>query len=271
MAEIKLKANAKINLFLDVLDKRADGYHNIKTVFQEISLADRIRIKEKPGPRGGITVTSSDPSLPSGKKNLAFRAASAIKEYSGVKKGVEIHIEKNIPVGAGLGGGSSDAACVLKGLNRLWKLNIGRHELCAIGREIGADVPFFIYGGRCVGEGIGDVLTPVPVGKTEWYVIAYPRFEISTKFVYGQLTETKKKCIIKNYCNRLESVVLPLYPEIRVLKEKLIKLGAVHSLMSGSGSCVFGVVKDKRTGEKIIGYLKRCGYDGWLAYGVGGN
>ena len=271
MAKINLKAHAKINLFLDILDKREDGYHNIRTVFQEISLADEIEIKETSAKSGKISVKTSDPALPSGAGNLAYKAAAAIKKYSGVKKGVEIFIKKNIPVGAGLGGGSSDAASVLTGLNRLWKLKLNKKTLCMIGKSLGADVPFFIYGGRCLGEGIGDILTPLHRKNKEWYVIVYPRFEISTKYVYDQLTERKKKCIITNYCNKLESVVLPRYPEIGAVKRKLKALGAAHSLMSGSGSCVFGVVKNEKAGKKIMDSLKGSAYKDWLVHSVGGN
>jgi len=271
MAEINLKANAKINIFLDVLDKRKDGYHNIKTVFQEISLADSINIKDTSGLKGEIVIKTSAPRLPTDRRNLAYRAADIIRKYAGIKRGAEIYIEKKIPVGAGLGGGSSDAACVLKGLNKLWNLKINNRQLCSLGKRIGADVPFFIYGGRCLGEGIGDILTPLPVGKKEWYVIVYPGFEISTKFVYEQLTEIKKRCIIKTHYNKLENVVLPLYPEIRIMKEKLKMWGADYSLMSGSGSCVFGVVKDRMTGKKVMGYLKKYAYGIWLVHSVNSN
>ena len=271
MAKINLKANAKINIFLDVLDKRNDGYHNIKTIFQEISLADDIIIKETSGQKGEIVINISDPRLPADQRNLAYKAADIIKKYAGVECGVEIDIEKKIPASAGLGGGSSDAACVLKGLNKIWNLKINKDQLCSLGKMIGADVPFFIYGGRCLGEGIGDVLTRIPFKKKEWYVIVHPCFEISTKFVYNQLTETKKKCIIKNYYNKLENVVLPLYPEVGIIKQKLKMWGAAHSLMSGSGSCVFGVVKDRKTGNNIMGYLKQYTYGSWLVYGVQSN
>ncbi|PIU83199.1 MAG: 4-(cytidine 5'-diphospho)-2-C-methyl-D-erythritol kinase, partial [Elusimicrobia bacterium CG06_land_8_20_14_3_00_38_11] len=147
MVEIKLKANAKINLFLDILNKRKDGYHNIRTIFQEISLTDEIYVREI---KNGIKIFCAHPKVPTNKTNLVYKAADLLKKHSGIKKGILIKIKKNIPVGGGLGGGSSDAAAVLKGLNKLWNLKLTKNQLAGIGKKIGADVPFFIYGGRCL-------------------------------------------------------------------------------------------------------------------------
>lgn len=270
MAKIKIEANAKINLFLDVLNKRADGYHNIKTVFQEISLADEIFIKEI---KSGIKILCDMPGIPLGRKNLVYTAAYLLKKRFHLSgKGVEIKIKKNIPAGAGLGGGSSDAAAVLKGLNELWNLKLGRKQLAEIGKEIGADVPFFICGGgRCLGEGIGDVIRPLKSKKSEWYVVVKPKFEISTKFVYSRLTAVKITDTIKKHINRLEDVVIPLYPEIKKIKDKLVDYGAVFPLMSGSGSCVFGIVKNKQSGKEIKNKMKKDGYAVWLVHAVKGS
>ncbi|PKM93039.1 MAG: 4-(cytidine 5'-diphospho)-2-C-methyl-D-erythritol kinase [Elusimicrobia bacterium HGW-Elusimicrobia-4] len=262
---MKLKANAKINLFLDILGKRKDGYHNIKTIFQEVSLSDYIFIREI---KSGVRIFCDNPKVPTDKTNLVYKAATLIKKYSGIKKGVLIKIKKRIPVGAGLGGGSSDAAAVLRGLNKLWNLELTKNQLAKIGKKIGADVPFFLYGGRCLGEGIGDKLTPLKIRKTEWYVLVNPPFEISTKNVYLRLTKTKKTGKIAKCINRLEYVVIPLYPEIKKIKEKLVNYGVEFSLMSGSGSCVFGLAKSKITGIKIKNRLKKDGYVVWLVHSV---
>ncbi|MDO8734141.1 MAG: 4-(cytidine 5'-diphospho)-2-C-methyl-D-erythritol kinase [Elusimicrobiota bacterium] len=273
---MKLKANAKINLFLDILNKRKDGYHNIKTIFQEISLSDDIFINEcSPRLQSGVSEANSikivcdNPEIPTDKRNLVYKAADAIKKYSGVKKRVLIKIKKRIPAGAGLGGGSSDAAAVLRGLNKLWNLKLTKNQLVKIGKEIGADVPFFLYGGRCLGEGIGDKLTPLKIRKKEWYVLVKPQFEISTKNVYLRLTKPRKTDKITRYINRLEDVVIPLYPEIKKIKDLLTESGAEFSLMSGSGSCVFGLIKNRRAGEKIKNKMKKAGYAVWLVHSVG--
>ncbi|MFH0947850.1 MAG: 4-(cytidine 5'-diphospho)-2-C-methyl-D-erythritol kinase [Elusimicrobiota bacterium] len=269
---MKIKANAKINLFLDVLGKRKDGYHNIKTIFQEVSLSDDIFIMGTV-PNGlfpnGIKILCDMPGVPTDKKNLVYKAVELLEKHCGIKKAVEIKIKKKIPVGAGLGGGSSDAAAVLIGLNKLWNLKLHKNQLAKIGKKIGADVPFFTYGGgRCLGEGIGDKLTPLKVRKTEWYVLVIPPYQISTKFVYSRLAETKKSDILNKHFNRLEDVVLPLYPEIKKIKDLLIESGAEFSLMSGSGSCVFGLVKNKLTGEKIKNKMKKDGYAVWLVKSI---
>lgn len=266
MAEIKAVANAKINIYLDVLGKRPDGYHNIKTVFQEVSLADTLFISEL---KTGIKVSCSNPNIPSDERNLAYKAAAVLREFAGINAGAEIKIVKNIPAGAGLGGGSSDAAAVLQALNKLWKLKIPKHSLAELGKKIGADVPFFIYGKRCMAEGIGDILTPLPSEKKEWYVIVYPGFEISSELVYTRLTSNKKRCIIKNYYNRLEEVVIPIYPEILKIKDKLSASGAQIALMSGSGSSVFGLVNDAASGETVASTMKNIGYKyTWVVHSI---
>jgi len=267
MVEIKLKANAKINLFLDILNKRKDGYHNIRTIFQEISLTDEIYVREI---KNGIKIFCAHPKVPTNKTNLVYKAADLLKKHSGIKKGILIKIKKNIPVGGGLGGGSSDAAAVLKGLNKLWNLKLTKNQLAGIGKKIGADVPFFIYGGRCLGEGIGAQLTPLKIRKTEWYVLVKPPFEISTKnaYAYLRLTKTRKTDKIKKCVNRLEDVVIPLYPEIKKIKDLLTESGAEFSLMSGSGSCVFGFVKNKIAGIRIKNRLQKAGYVVWLVHSV---
>ncbi|MEW6556336.1 MAG: 4-(cytidine 5'-diphospho)-2-C-methyl-D-erythritol kinase [Elusimicrobiota bacterium] len=276
---MKLKANAKINLFLEVLNKRKDGYHNIRTVFQEISLADDIFITEKRETdakqhakqtrnNNMIKICCDNPEIPTDKKNLVYKAAMLLKKQFNIKKGVEIKIKKRIPVGAGLGGGSSDAAAVLKGLNRLWELNLTKTQFIKIAKQIGADVPFFVLGGRCFGEGIGDKLTPLKIKKKEWYVMVKPQFDISTKSAYSLLTKSQKISKINKLGNRLEDVIIRHYPEIKKIKEKLIKYGAEFSLMSGSGSGVFGIVRNKKEGNEIKNQLKKDGYTVWLVHTV---
>lgn len=301
---MKLKANAKINLYLDVLDKRKDGYHNIETVFQEVSLADDIFIcspriysgVSTANVKNGIKILCNNPKIPTNKKNLVYKAAELIKKHFKIKKDVEIKIIKRIPVGAGLGGGSSDASAVLKGLNKLWNLKLSKKTLMDMAKKIGADVPFFIEGGRCFAAGIGDVLMQLPVKRKEWYVIVKPAFSISTKFAYSKvnyrlpphiistdfvkfrakhggklctgLTNSKKIDKIKNYYNKLENAVITLYPEIKRIKKQLVSYGADYSLMSGSGSCVFGAVKNKKEGQKVKNRIKKDGYSVWLVHTV---
>jgi len=266
--KIRLKANAKINLFLDILGKRRDGYHNIKTIFQEVSLYDDINIEEK---GKGIRIICDKPEIPTDNRNLVYKAADLIKRYSNINKGILIKIKKRIPVGAGLGGGSSDAAALLKGLNKIWCLKLSKKVIIDIGRKIGADVPFFIEGGKCLATGIGDILKPISLRKKEWYVIVKPCFGISTKYVYSQLTKINKNSKISLYFNRLEEVVIPVYPEIGEIKDKLVSFGASISLMSGSGSCVFGVVNNKNKGKKIRDLLRKDGYSVWLVHSVNGE
>lgn len=266
------KAPAKINLCLDVLRKREDGYHEVEMVMTMIDLADRIEMAELD--RDTIIISSQAGYIPLDEKNLAFQAAKLIKERYDVRRGVYIHLDKKIPVAAGLAGGSSDAAATLRGLNRLWGLNIPPEELRNLGGELGSDVPFCVSGGTALATGRGEVLREVPAPPQCWVILAKPPINVSTGDVYGRfsldrierhpdvgavLKGLEEKDLMK-ICgalgNVLESVTLPLYPEVRHIKELMIRLGAEGALMSGSGPTVFGIVSKEAKVPRIYNGLR---------------
>ena len=267
---MKIKAYAKINLMLQVLSRRADGYHDLASVMQEIALHDVLTISKAPQ---GIILDCSDQTLPLNKNNLVYKAAVVMQEEARrLKKpvyGVSIRIQKNIPVGAGLGGGSSDAAATLKALNYLWKLHLTDKRLVQIGGTLGSDVPFFIGGGTALAQGRGEILNPWPGIPAFRLVLVKPLLGISTAWAYKNLkislTKHPKNIKIihktliqkrfnqlKEYLqNDLESVCISKYPLILEIKHRLLSLGATAALMSGSGSTVFGLVPS-RTAENRI-------------------
>lgn len=266
------KAPAKINLMLDVLHKRSDGYHEVEMIMTMVDLADRLEMSELP--RDTIIISSQAGYIPLDEKNLAFKAAKLIKERYHVTKGVYIHLDKKIPVAAGLAGGSSDAAATLRGLNRLWGLNIPYEELMELGAELGSDVPFCISGGTALATGRGEILTEIASPPQCWVVLAKLPINVSTADVYGRLrsTEIKQhpsaKAMIEaiesksfhNVCcelgNVLEEVTLQMYPEVAHLKETMQKLGADGVLMSGSGPTVFGLVSKESKVPRIYNGLR---------------
>jgi len=263
--ELTVHAPAKINLALKILRKRADGYHDIKSILHKVSLYDTLSLKLSP--LQGITVTADDPSIPTDSRNLAYRAADFLLKQQKITPGISIHIKKRIPAGAGLGGGSSNAAATLTGLNKLLRCNLTETELLSIGVEIGADVPFFIYDKpSALAEGIGEQLSPVTIQVPLWLVIVFPGFSISTKWAYENYrvltNEGKNIRILRSFkqlnsvlhilINDLENVVTKQYPEIRKIKHTLIQAGACSSLMSGSGSSVFGIFPDEQQAQEAL-------------------
>ncbi|GAA4870051.1 4-(cytidine 5'-diphospho)-2-C-methyl-D-erythritol kinase [Paenibacillus vulneris] len=266
------KAPAKINLSLDVLRKREDGYHEVEMVMTMVDLADRIEMQELP--RDTIIISSQAGYIPLDEKNLAFQAAKLIKDRYDVKQGVYIHLDKKIPVAAGLAGGSSDAAATLRGLNRLWKLNIPSEELQRLGAELGSDVPFCVTGGTAIARGRGEKLEPIESPPQCWVVLAKPPINVSTSEIYGKLkanaiqshpsTERIVQAIrnkrfdllCENLGNVLEEVTLDLYPEVRQLKDCMMRLGADGVLMSGSGPTVFGLVSKEAKVPRIYNGLR---------------
>ncbi|HEA47493.1 MAG TPA: 4-(cytidine 5'-diphospho)-2-C-methyl-D-erythritol kinase, partial [bacterium] len=253
MKEIRIESPAKVNLFLEVLGKREDGYHNVETILETVDLCDDIILKQTkegieiacpPSLRSGVSRRESDfPSLPLGRENLAYQAASLLKERFKIKKGVQITIDKRIPLASGLGGGSSNGASVLLGLNRLWDLDLSYEELLVLAREMGADVSFFLRKGRALGRGRGDELQPLPQSPTLHFVLIFPGFEISAEWAYKNLRDlTKERRSIKmilsalksgdirkvadSIYNRLEKAVIPKHPLIARIKERLLELGA---------------------------------------------
>lgn len=266
------KAPAKINLMLDVLRKRDDGYHEVEMIMTMVDLADRLEMHELP--RDTIMISSQAGYIPLDEKNLAFQAARLIKERYDVKTGVYIHLDKKIPVAAGLAGGSSDAAATLRGLNRLWKLGIPDQELRELGAQLGSDVPFCITGGTALATGRGELLTPLPNPPQCWIVLAKPPINVSTAEVYGRvradriqhhpsaarMEDALRTGSFHDICNELgnvlEDVTLNLHPEVRHLKEAMIRLGADGVLMSGSGPTVFGLVSKEAKIPRIYNGLR---------------
>jgi 4-diphosphocytidyl-2-C-methyl-D-erythritol kinase len=248
---------AKINLFLKVVGKRPDGYHNIVSIVDIISLNDVLRIEETS--EDLVTVDDEKHLLPSGPANTIYRAAMLLKETYHIRRGARLFIEKNIPIGAGLGGPSSNAAAALKALVKIWNVPAGTREIFELGSRIGADVPLFLYGKSCVMTGIGEEITPLELPRI-WYVIVYPGIVLHTKDVYDglriSLTLAQNDItlswkldtlfdVVRTLQNDLERVAFSMCPEIKTAKERLREAGAIGSLMSGSGSSVFGVFENE--------------------------
>ncbi|MGR3309753.1 MAG: 4-(cytidine 5'-diphospho)-2-C-methyl-D-erythritol kinase [Candidatus Brocadiales bacterium] len=263
---INVKAPAKVNLFLEVFGKRYDGYHEVETVLQEIDLVDDIVIEEK---EKGIELSCTNPQVPSGKDNIVCKAAELMQKETGINKGAKIHLVKRIPMGAGLGGGSSDAAATLKGLNKLWKAGLNEDELVRLASMLGSDVPFFINGNTAICRGRGEIVTPVPINTYFSYVLLYPDIEISTASSYQNLKIDLTKAVKdvsflleilkggnpesvgKLLYNRLEEAVFQLYPELYRIKEALRAYDFCGLLLSGSGSAIYGLCRRQSDAEEI--------------------
>jgi 4-diphosphocytidyl-2-C-methyl-D-erythritol kinase len=262
---------AKVNLVLKVLSKRPDGYHNIFSIVDPVTLYDLIHIEEVDD--DCIIVKDDKGVLPAGELNTIYRAAKRIKEAYSVRKGVHIYVEKKIPIGSGLGGPSSNAATVLKALSKIWSLSVTDDEFVGLGRSIGADVPLFLYGKPCIMEGIGEIITPIMLPRL-WYLIVYPELVLSTKEAYGRLkivltnneNDIKLMGNFKNIgdiaCsleNDLEQVGMVMCPQIKTIKDILVGTGALGVLMSGSGSSVFGIFQNERDIEKASPFVRHMG------------
>ncbi|MDK2917782.1 MAG: 4-diphosphocytidyl-2-C-methyl-D-erythritol kinase [Candidatus Petromonas sp.] len=271
MDELKLQAMAKINLSLDVLNKRPDGYHNVKMVMQQIGLYDEIYLKKI---EKGIILETDCTFLPTDISNIAYKAADLVIKKYNIDKGIYIYIKKNIPIAAGLAGGSTDAAAVIKGLNALFQLNLSLKEMLELGTGIGADVPFCILGGGALAEGIGEKLTKINGLRSGWIVLSKPTVSVSTAEAYGslQLGNIKKRPdtdalvdaierdnlydVSKNLCNVFEAGIQKRHPIVKRIKRKMMQYGAMGSLMSGSGPSVFGIFKDYERAKSAYGKLK---------------
>ncbi len=273
--KITVKCPAKINLSLDVINRRDDGYHNLEMIMHTIELYDAITICVSPSKECSIRLSSNLSYLPTDSKNLCVKAAKLFFEATGLTAAVDISVKKNIPVGAGLGGGSADAAGTLAALNYLLDKPLSKTELAVLSKDLGADVPFFIYGGCMFAEGIGEILSPLPKLSDVVFLIAKPNYGISTPFVYKNLVldentphpntkavldaiRTNDLVALGNAAgNVLETVVTKKYPEIEEYKKIMFENGAVYSLMSGSGSSVFGVFNDINLAKKAATKLKK--------------
>ena len=260
--DMRVRAHAKVNLYLDVIEKRPDGYHEIETIFHSIGLHDDVYLRRRTDRQ--ITVYCEHPHVPCDPRNLAYRAAKLLLDDIPDLSGVDIEIRKRIPIAAGLGGGSADAAAVLCGMNTLFSLGFTRTDLMRLGVQLGADVPFCILGGAALGRGIGEILTPLPPLEKAWILLANPGFEIPTAWAYQQinlsLTRPKKNVTILVRClrnddfvdiarhlhNGLEVPVLSKYPAINKIKTKLNKYpSSCGVLMSGSGATVFAFMQSE--------------------------
>ncbi len=258
-------AYAKINLGLNVLGKRADGYHEVDMIMQSISLADELEFS----PAESFLLTTDSEALACDDSNLVWKAAHLMGKIANRKPDVHIHIKKKIFMAAGLAGGSSDGAAVLRGLNRFWQLGLNVGELESIAAQLGSDVPFCISGGTTRATGRGEILKPLPDMPVMWLVLAKPsNIEVSTGWVYKNLGEKVEEIpridvlqsvlagdnmesIAKNIGNVLEAVTIPAHPLIANIKEAMLQTGALASLMSGSGPTVFGLTKERNVAEKI--------------------
>lgn len=269
---ILLEAHAKINLSLDVINKREDGYHNLKMIMQTVKLHDTIFIQKIPS---GVEIDCVASFVPNNNTNIACKAAEAMISKYNLNAGVKIKIDKRIPVAAGLAGGSSDAAAVIKGINSLFKLGIGEKELMEVGSTIGADVPYCIKGGTALAEGIGEKLTQLPLLSDIPILIIKPKIGVSTAWVYKNLNLDNVICrpdtesiitaiknkdirfIAKNMQNILESVTIQKHPIIESIKNSMLEKGAIGSMMSGSGPSVFGIFDDMDKAKKAFEIMKK--------------
>ena len=271
---ISLKAPAKINLFLEILGKRSDGYHEIETIMQEIDLADNLQFEEI---QEGVKLECSDKNIPLNQDNLVCKAANLILKECGIKKGVLINLEKKIPVGAGLGGGSSDAAATLKALNLLWNVGLSDGELMEFAAKLGSDIPFFIKGGTSLCGGRGEKISPVEVRGKMHYLVLFPHVHISTETIYKNLKIdlTKKRKDVSFFSdalkysevadigkllfNRLEEVVFTTYPDLLKVQSSLKIFDFCGLSISGSGSAFFGLCNDRHQAEAIKSKVELSG------------
>ena len=269
---VTVEANAKINLTLDILGKRPDGYHEVAMVMQTVGLHDTLTLEKR---EQGISLNINVPWLKADEKNLAWRAAALGQEEFGLTGGVHIELIKRIPVAAGLAGGSADAAAVLKGMSELYGLNLSDNKLCELGAKLGSDIPFCLLGGTMLATGRGEVLKRLPDMPETWVVLVKPRISVSTAWAYQNYDEQgaerhpdneaiqkeiargNRKGVAKLLCNVLESVTINKYDVIERYKQMMLAKGAMASMMSGSGPTVFALAKNREQAEEIAGFMRQ--------------
>ena len=272
MDRLELKALGKINLGLDVLGRRENGYHDVRMVMQTVYLYDRIIMKKSKTP--GIRLETNLYYLPVNENNLAYQAAQMLMDEFHIEEGVSIQLDKHIPVAAGMAGGSSNAAAVLFGMNRMFSLGLSQKELMERGVKLGADVPYCIMRGTVLAEGIGEILTPLSPMPKCYVLIAKPAISVSTKMVYEKLDSHEfedhpdidgilaglkagdLKKVAGSMGNVLERVTVDAYPVIDQIKKMMIKEGALNAMMSGSGPTVFGIFEEKATARKAADAIR---------------
>ena len=269
---VTVEANAKINLTLDILGKRPDGYHEVAMVMQTVGLHDTVTLEKR---AQGISLNINVPWLKADEKNLAWRAAALVQEEYGLTGGVHIELVKRIPIAAGLAGGSADAAAVLKGMSELYGLNLSAKKLCELGARLGSDIPFCLLGGTMLATGRGEVLKRLPDMPETWVVLVKPRISVSTAWAYQNYDEQgaerhpdneaiqkeiargSRKGVAKLLCNVLESVTINKYDVIERYKQMMLDKGAMASMMSGSGPTVFALAQNREQAEEIAGFMRR--------------
>ena len=272
MNTIQMKAYGKVNLGLDVIRRRKDGYHEVRMIMQTVQLYDKITMEERR--QKGITLETNLSFLPVNENNIAYKAARMLMEEFHISGGLNIKIEKHIPVAAGMAGGSTDGAAVLYGVNRMYQLGLAQRQLMERGVRLGADVPYCIMRGTVLSEGIGEILTPVAAMPDCHILVAKPPISVSTKYVYehlkldsvehhpdidgmvAALEAGSLKGVADRMENVLETVTIPEHPEIEQIKEVMCSEGALNAMMSGSGPTVFGIFEDKKQGLKARDILR---------------
>ncbi|PNY21929.1 4-diphosphocytidyl-2-C-methyl-D-erythritol kinase [Streptococcus parauberis] len=271
MVSIIERAPAKINLGLDVLGKRDDGYHDLSMVMVSVDLCDYITLSDREDNK--IVITSNSPKMPVNDKNDVFKAAQLIKADYGIKKGVSINLDKKIPICAGMGGGSSDAAATIRGLNKLWQLNLTKEEMIAIGKRIGSDVPYCISGGCAQVGGMGEQVDCIDGKLSSWVVLVKPEFGISTRTIFSEvdcqeisrvdisaiinaLETNNYQALITSMGNSLENISITRKPFIQKIKDKMIFSGADVALMTGSGPTVFALCRTEKQANRAVNSLK---------------
>lgn len=275
ITHLRLKAYGKINLALDVLGKRQDGYHEVRMIMQTIHLFDRLQIARNTS--GNITMSTNLPFLPTNENNLVYKAAKLLKDEFQIKDGIDVKLYKHIPVAAGMAGGSTDAAAVLYGMNRMFGLGLSREDMMQRGVKLGADVPYCVMRGTALAEGIGEKLTALPPMVKCPILIAKPQISVSTKFVYENLKLNKETphpdidrlvsdikakdlhAIAADMGNVLETVTIPNYPIIAEIKEHMMEHGAINSMMSGSGPTVFGLFENEDAAAAAYDAMRESG------------
>lgn len=273
---IQLNAYAKINLGLDVIGKRPDGYHEVRMIMQTIGLHDKLSINTIHNPN--IKMKTNLPFLPVNDKNIVYKAVSLIKEKYQIKEGIYINLKKRIPVSAGLAGGSTDAAAALIGMNKLFNLDLSLEDLMDIGVTLGADVPYCLIGGTALSEGIGEKLTSLPPFPDSNILIVKPNINVSTKKIYGNFDLSKVENhpnidgiitgikdnnlqeATNHFANVLETVTVKMHPKINIIKETMLNQGALTSLMSGSGPTVFGIFDDNKKAQDAFYHFKTSNF-----------
>lgn len=285
MKEIEIDSYSKINLTLNILGKRRDGYHNIETIMQAINLADKIFIKEE---QEGVKIKCSHPLVPTDTQSLTYRSAEKILNRYRIRKGVKIEIDKKIPLASGMAGGSANSASILVGINKLFALNLSNKDLMEIGEELGMDIPFCIQNGTALAYHRGEKVTPLfPINPPLWIIVINPGFEIPTKWAYDNfdlslvkkeqhhtiamlkaLKEGRLEGIAKNLFNSFEDLIIKKYREIGKIKDRLTEEGALGALMSGSGPTVFGIAQNEKEALKIYEKLKSEYQSIWVVHTI---